>query len=178
MQWGLIFGNNEVMIPFRKLSRTQRSKLIAAYLYRQIRLMRAFDDYYREDLTALFFRGLESAINYGLDNLKEAVDEVEANVPDTEEFSAQEGTYAQNLMIALMYLLLYVQAGNEEDLIRCVDSALNNIDLINYEMDENYAENGGVVREIMAVQKLLSSMAELDKVDTLDGLFDLAVDLV
>lgn len=178
MQWGLIFEDTAVMIPFGKLSRAQRAKLIAVYLYRQIRLMREFDDHYGEDLTALFFRGLESAINGGLDRLKGTIDEVEANVPDTEEFSAQEGAYAQNLMIALMYLLSYVQAGNDEDLIRCVDSALNNIDLINYELDENYAEDKVVAREITAVQNSLSVMARLDKVSTLESLSDLAVDLI
>lgn len=178
MQWGLIFGSAGVAVSLSKLSRAQRAKLIAAYLYRQVRLVREFDDLYGEDLTSLFFRGLESVINGGAGLLKETLDEVEAHVPDTEEFSEQEGAYAQNLMIALMYLLLYVQSGSEEKLIRCVDSALNNIDLINYEVDENYSEGEVVTHEVLVVEKLLNVMVRLDQVDTLEGLSILAVDMI
>ena len=84
MQWGLIFGSAEVVVLLSKLSRAQKAKLIAAYLYRQVRLLREFDDRYGEDLTSLFFQGLESVINGGTGRLKETLDEVEAHVTDTE----------------------------------------------------------------------------------------------
>ena len=81
-------------------------------------------------------------------------------------------------MIALMYLLLHVQSGSEEELVRCVDSALNNIDLINYEVNENYSEGEVVTREVSVVEKLLDAMVKLNQVDTLGGLSIIAVDLL
>ncbi len=99
-------------------------------------------------------------------NINTMLGEVQGSIPDTDEFSEQEGAYAQNLMIALMYLLSFCQSGDQDQISKCINSALNNIDLINYERDEGYDESKVVEQEVAAVERSLSMLA-VDRVDKL-----------
>ncbi|NWC92997.1 MULTISPECIES: hypothetical protein [unclassified Pseudomonas] len=107
MQYGLIFESAKVRPSFEILSRQQKVFIVAAYLYRQLRLIKSFDQVYSENLSELFIRGLKVAVESTSDLIRSTQEEVEDNIPDTEDFSAQEGSFAQNLMIALNYLLLF-----------------------------------------------------------------------
>ncbi|MDG6392955.1 hypothetical protein QCD77_27470, partial [Pseudomonas savastanoi pv. phaseolicola] len=73
----------------------------ASYLYRQIRLIKAFDNCYSENLEGLVVAALKTSLSENKDSIIKIEHTVKKNIPDTEEFSEQEGSYAQNLMIAL-----------------------------------------------------------------------------
>jgi hypothetical protein len=157
MQWSLIFEDARIKPSFDTLDRSQKILVMASYLYRQLRLIKAFDQCYSENLSELFIHALAIALK----NSEEAGDiqrEVEKNIPDTEEFSEQEGSFAQNLMIALNYLLLFVVDDDRADLRRCVDMFLQNLDLINYEVDENYDDELVTSKEIDVVAELVANI--------------------
>jgi hypothetical protein len=166
MQWNRIFENARLISEFAKVSRDQKKILLVAYLYRQRRLLECFGSCYGEKLTITFLNGLESILAADEININTMLGEVQGNIPDTDEFSGQEGAYAQNLMIALMYLLSFCQSGDQDQISKCINSALNNIDLINYERDEGYDESKVVEQEVAAVERSLSMLA-VDRVDKL-----------
>lgn len=108
MQWNLIFEDATVSSYIEKLNPQQKSLLIASYLYRQIRLIKAFDNCYSENLEGLVVAALKTSLSEKKDSIIKIEHTVKKNIPDTEEFSEQEGSYAQNLMIALDYFLLFL----------------------------------------------------------------------
>uniref|UniRef100_A0A7C2AKI7 Uncharacterized protein n=1 Tax=Pseudomonas graminis TaxID=158627 RepID=A0A7C2AKI7_9PSED len=156
MQWSLIFEDVRIRPSFDRLDRNQKVLVVASYLYRQLRLMRAFDQCYCENLSELFIHALDVALSTsGEPGVTQG--EVYKNIPDTDEYSEQEGSYAQNLMIALNYLLLFVLNNDQIDLSRCVEMSLQNIDLINYEVNENYDEKLVTSKEVDVVTDLVVS---------------------
>ncbi len=156
MQWSLIFEDARIRPSFDRLDRNQKVLVVASYLYRQLRLMRAFDQCYSENLSELFIHALDVALSTsGEAGVTQG--EVYKNIPDTDEYSEQEGSYAQNLMIALNYLLLFVLNNDQIDLSRCVDMSLQNIDLINYEDNEDYDEKLVTSKEVDVVTDLVAN---------------------
>jgi hypothetical protein len=156
MQWSLIFEDARIKPSFDKLDRNQKVLVIASYLYRQLRLIRAFDQCYCEKLSELFIHALDVALSSS-GEARVIQGEVEKNIPDTDEYSEQEGSYAQNLIIALNYLLLFVLNNDRMELRRCVDMSLQNIDLINYEVNEIYDETLVTSKEVDVVTDLVAS---------------------
>lgn len=135
--------------------------VMAAYLYRQRRLIEAFDQLYAEQATGLFIQALHGALL--LDDgqvLQRLRQQVEQCIPDTEVYPAQEGAYAQNLLIALMYFLDFVQTQDPAGLERSLAMQLENIDLLHYEQDEHYDADQALEQER---QVLLALMAAVEK---------------
>jgi len=161
MQWCLIFEDATVQPLFQKLDGKQKVLVLSAYIYRQARLIKDFDRYYGEDLFGLLVRGLTSVILGENNTIKNVEQEVLNNIPDTDEFSEQEGAYAQNIMIALDYLLLYMLSGDVSDMQRSVDMCLQNIDLLCYEVDEAYDENKVVEQEASVVFNIINSIGDV-----------------
>ncbi|MBP1127144.1 MULTISPECIES: hypothetical protein [Pseudomonas] len=158
MQYDLIFKSEKVFSKFENLNSQQKILVIAAYLYRQFRLIKAFDQVYSEKLSELFISALGAAVDNASGLIKRTQEEVEANIPDTDEFSEQEGSFAQNLMISLNYFLLFVMHLDYSDLDRCVNMFLQNIDLLNYEADESYDEGQIILAEIEVALSLVEQV--------------------
>ncbi|MNN23069.1 hypothetical protein D3C81_1364530 [compost metagenome] len=95
------------------------------------------------------------------DAIKHVEQEVVNRIPDTDEFSEQVGGYAQNIMIALDYLLLYMLSGDVSDMQRSVDMTLQNIDLVCYEVDEAYDERKVVEQEVLVVLNIINSIEDI-----------------
>ncbi|UFI44948.1 hypothetical protein [Pseudomonas savastanoi] len=154
MQWNLIFEDATVSSYIEKLNPQQKILLIASYLYRQIRLIKAFDNCYSENLEGLVLEALKTSLSAKKDSIIRIEHAVKKSIPDTEEFSEQEGSYAQNLMIALDYFLLFLIDSDTSKLHKCIDMAMQNLDLLNYELDELYDENKVTSHEIAVVLDL------------------------
>lgn len=107
MQWALIFESENVKHDFHQLSRQQKILFTSAYLYRQVRLVKDFDKVYSENLLRFFFETLELLVLEETEKLRNLVEIIDERIPDTDEFSEKEGSYAQNLMIALRYLVCF-----------------------------------------------------------------------
>lgn len=163
MQWALIFESEAVKHKFYRLSRRQKILLISSYLYRQVRLVKDFDKIYSENLLSFFFEVLELVVLEETEKLRSLVEVIDERIPDTDEFSEQEGSYAQNLMIALRYLVCFFLRTDESGLQKCVEMALQNIDLINYEVDENYDESEVVAREVKIAAEFLERTVRYSK---------------
>ncbi|POA19972.1 hypothetical protein C1886_10785 [Pseudomonas sp. FW300-N1A1] len=161
MQWGLIFEDAAVVPLFQRLDGKQKVLVLAAYIYRQIRLIKDFDRCYGERLSDLLVKALTSAVLDGKDVIRHVKDEVLGSIPDTDEFAEQEGAYAQNIMIALDYFLLYMLGGDISDMQRSVDMALQNIDLLYYEMDEGYDEKKVVEQEVLVVLSIIKMVSKI-----------------
>ncbi|MDY2566233.1 hypothetical protein SON66_23470 [Pseudomonas syringae] len=159
MQWNLIFEDATVLSYIEKLNHQQKCLLIASYLYRQIRLIKAFDSCYSENLEGLVVEALKTSLSEKKDSIIKIEHTVKKNIPGTEEFSEQEGSYAQNLMIALDYFLLFLIDSDTFKLHKCVDMALQNIDLLSYEIDELYDENKVTSNEIAVVLDLATKIS-------------------
>jgi len=110
MQWGVIFGSASILQRFSGLSNNEKAIVGAAYLYRQLRLVEQFDACYHENLTQVLNEGLAACVNTNLGSVS-LVEHVESKIPHTDEFSEEEGAYAQNLLIALKYLLGFAFEG-------------------------------------------------------------------
>lgn len=159
MQYGLIFESAVVANKIASLNGKDKVLLGAAYLYRQQRLIEDFDKVYGEHLSSLFEAGIGACLEGRVKALAH-LKEVEDNIPDTEEFGEQEGACAQNLLIALLYLLKFSASEQFEDFEKSASLAIDNIDLVNYEKDESYDEEV-VTQEEVAV--LIDMMDELAK---------------
>ncbi|MHC8317024.1 hypothetical protein [Pseudomonas sp. LB3P31] len=159
MQYSLIFESAVVASKIASLDGKDKIFLGAAYLYRQKRLIEDFDKVYSEQLSSLFETGIAACLE-GRGKAFSHLKEVENNIPDTEEYGEQEGAYAQNLLIALLYLLKFSASEQFEDFEKSVSLAIDNIDLIHYEKDEFYDEEA-VTHEEVAV--LIVMMDELAK---------------
>ncbi|KPX40968.1 Uncharacterized protein ALO68_01315 [Pseudomonas syringae pv. helianthi] len=159
MQWNLIFEDATVSSYIEKLDSQQKSLLIASYLYRQIRLIKAFDSCYSENLEDLVVEALKTSLSEKKDSIIKIEHTINKSIPDTEEFSEQEGSYAQNLMIALDYFLLFLIDSDTSKLHKCIDMALQNIDLLNYEIDELYDEDEVTSNEVTVVLDLATKIS-------------------
>ncbi|SDJ00549.1 hypothetical protein SAMN05216588_13325 [Pseudomonas flavescens] len=160
MHWGLIFERQDIHSRFQQLRHPQKTVLVAAYLYRQLRLIEDFDHVYSERLSALFSSALSLIASEEKEALKDMADAIEAQIPDTEEFSEQQGSHAQNLMIALHYLIAYSLNAREPDLRQCVNMSLQNIDLLNHEKDENYDQAAVIGAEADVMSTLIGRMVQ------------------
>ncbi|RMP48703.1 hypothetical protein ALQ21_00080 [Pseudomonas savastanoi pv. glycinea] len=69
MQWNLIFEDATVSSYIEKLNPQQKSLLIASYLYRQIRLIKAFDNCYSENLEGLVVAALKTSLSEKKDSI-------------------------------------------------------------------------------------------------------------
>lgn len=163
VQWALIFESENVKHDFHQLSRQQKILFTSAYLYRQVRLVKDFDKVYSENLLRFFFETLELLVVEETEKLRNLVEIIDERIPDTDEFSEKEGSYAQNLMIALRYLVCFFLRTDELGLQNCVEMSLQNIDLINYEVDENYDESEIVAREVKIVAEFLERTVRYSK---------------
>ncbi|MBI6703383.1 hypothetical protein [Pseudomonas viridiflava] len=163
MQWALIFESENVKHDFHQLSHQQKILFTSAYLYRQVRLVKDFDKVYSENLLRLFFKTLELLVLEETEKLRNLVEIIDERIPDTDEFSEKEGSYAQNLIIALRYLVCFFLRTDELGLQNCVEMSLQNIDLINYEVDENYDESEIVAREVKIVAEFLERTVRYSK---------------
>ncbi|MCF8985803.1 hypothetical protein GIW26_19800 [Pseudomonas syringae] len=175
MQWNLIFEHESVSPLLGRLNDLEKTLLIACYLYRQVRLLRRFDNVYATDLSSLFLRSLDVALSGHRASVEAIERVVSSRIPDTEEYTEQEGAYAQNLVIALDYFLLFLLEVDEAKLQSCINMALQNLDLLNFEADEGYDEVKVTMGEIAVVSGLvadiLSLRPSLDRgVDLLEGL--------
>lgn len=158
MQWQPVFENPLIDKQIRALTSDQTRRLLASYLYRQFRLVRSFDQRYQSNLQDLFVRQLSVAVTGSAAHVELGIGEVHAAIPDTEEYAQQEGAYAQNLMIALWYLLSFAHKPDPKLLQAAANAALNNVDLLNYELDEHYDEPAVVAREVVVVRQMLRRM--------------------
>ncbi|MDU8431972.1 hypothetical protein RYA99_22555 [Pseudomonas syringae pv. actinidifoliorum] len=149
-----IFQDTPVSSLFAKLGHQDKVLLAAVYLYRQIRLLGLFDRCYATDIKRLFLDALQAALSGDKDSIEAVESTVKENIPDTEEYSEQEGSYAQNLMCALSYLLFYCLWPNFSTFHDCVNSALQNLDLLNFERDEDYDERTIILEEVAVISTL------------------------
>jgi len=159
MQWGLIFGDASVNAAFMGLAREDQITVGAAYLYRQRRLLEQFDAVYGEKLSGIYFEGLLACVERN--NLSIDLEgRIESSIPDTDEFAEQEGAYAQNILIALNYLLAFARDGGHDFFERSISMAMENIDLISYEADNSYDEAMVIQRERSVVLSMMDRLAK------------------
>ncbi|WP_139341015.1 hypothetical protein [Pseudomonas sp. KK4] len=159
MQYGLIFESAVVANNIALLNGEDKVLLGGAYLYRQKRLIEDFDKLYGEKLSSLFKAGILACLEGRVKALAH-LKEVEDNIPDTEEFGEQEGAYAQNLLIALLYLIKFSTGEQFEDFERSVSLAIDNIDLVNYEKDESYDEEAVTQEEIAILIDMIDKLVK------------------
>lgn len=140
---------------YQALSALQQRLVIASYTLRSLRLVEMFDRCYDQCLAGLFCRSLTA---YAADRASEISDlhaEIEAHIPDTDEFGEQEASYAQNAFIALLYLMKAAVTGDANLLQRSIEMTLENVDLLYYERDPDYLQMELVVAERHVLDNLL-----------------------
>jgi len=162
MRWGLIFGHESVLNNFLKLTGSDKILIGAAYLYKQKRLIQRFDSLYAENLVNAFEQGIIECIK---DSGKvDAVRfELEKMIPDTEAFPEPEGAYAQHLLIALVYLLMFSKSGKPDVFEDAMAMALENMELINYEADEDYGYDAMLKRERLVTMSMIARLPKEDR---------------
>lgn len=158
MPWGQLLEDPAVCASFERLEQQQQTVVITACLYRQLRLIEAFDLRYAEPLSPVFIRGLNSALTNDPDTQQRISEEVMGCIPDTDVYSGQEGGYAQNLLIALSYFLDFLQNKDVSALHSCTRMLLENRDLIQFEADERYNETAVFADEVRIILELIEAV--------------------
>ncbi|GAB7531342.1 hypothetical protein PS3A_37540 [Pseudomonas sp. 3A(2025)] len=161
MPWGPILDEPRIRASFAALEHHQKTVVIAACLYRQLRLIEAFDRCYAQQASQMFIRALDAALANDRDARQRVSEEVSHCIPDTEVYSEQEGSYAQNLLIALSYFLDFVHSKDAGALDNSTRMLLENIDLINYEADEQYDEDSVFAHEVSVFLRLIDAVQRL-----------------
>lgn len=144
---------------YQALSVPQQRLVIASYTLRSLRLVEMFDRRYNQCLADLFCRGLSAYVAGQDSETSDLHAEIEAHVPDTDEFSEQEASYAQNAFIALLYLLEAAVTGDAALLKRSIDMTLQNVDLLYYERDPDYLQMELTAAEQHVFDNLLEQAA-------------------
>ncbi|QKZ02415.1 hypothetical protein [Pseudomonas eucalypticola] len=119
-------------------------------------MVERFDKVYGEALTPIFVHGLQVAIDGNEEEKKKCYSISEANIPDTDEFSEEEGAYAQNAMISLYYFLGNALSEDGASIQGAIGLMLENLDLLNYESDHNYDQSTMILNEITVVLDMIS----------------------
>lgn len=168
MPWGPILEEPRIHASFTMLGHQQQVVVMAAYLYRQLGLIEAFDRLYSQLASQVLIRALNAALANDRDALLRVSEEVSHCIPDTEVYSEQEGSYAQNLLIALSYFLDFVHSKDAGMLDNSTRMLLENIDLIHYEVDEQYDEDSVFAHEVGVFLQLIDAVQCLSIARCLD----------
>ncbi|MDU8357690.1 hypothetical protein [Pseudomonas syringae group sp. J309-1] len=144
---------------YQALSAQQQRLMIASYTLRSQRLVEMFDRRYNQRLADIFCRGLSAYVAGRASDISDLHTEIEAHIPDTDEFSEQEASYAQNAFIALLYLMEATATGDAALLQRSVDMTLQNVDLLYYERDPDYLQMELTAAEQHVLYNLLEQAA-------------------
>lgn len=144
---------------YQALSAQQQRLVIASYTLRSLRLVEMFDRHYNQCLAGLFCHGLSAYVAGRVSESSDLHAEIEAHIPDTDEFGEQEASYAQNAFIALLYLMEATASGDAALLQRSIDMTLQNVDLLYYERDPDYQQMDLVVAEQHVLDNLLEQAA-------------------
>ncbi len=144
---------------YQALSAQQQRLMIASYTLRSQRLVEMFDRCYNQRLADIFCRGLSAYVAGRASDISDLHTEIEAHIPDTDEFSEQEASYAQNAFIALLYLMEAAVTGDDALLERSIDMTLQNVDLLYYERDPDYQQTELLAAERHVLDNLLEQAA-------------------
>ncbi|MCQ2996586.1 hypothetical protein QCD79_04695 [Pseudomonas quasicaspiana] len=144
---------------YQALSAQQQRLVIASYTLRSLRLVEMFDRRYNQCLADLFCHGLSVYIAGRASESSDLHANIEAHIPDTDEFSEQEASYAQNAFIALFYLIGATATGDAALLQRSINMTLENVDLLYYERDPDYLQMELTAAEQHVLDNLLEQAA-------------------
>lgn len=144
---------------YQTLSAQQQRLVIASYTYRSLRLVEMFDSCYDQCLSGLFCHGLRVCLSGEASDSRDLRAEIEAHIPDTDEFSEQEASYAQNAFIALFYLMEAAVSGDAALLLRSIEMTQQNVDLLYYERNPDYKQTTLVNAEQHVFDDLLAQAA-------------------
>ncbi|MCQ3002943.1 hypothetical protein NLO98_24660 [Pseudomonas syringae] len=144
---------------YQALSAQQQRLMIASYTLRSQRLVEMFDRRYNQRLADIFCRGLSAYVAGRASDISDLHTEIEAHIPDTDEFSEQEASYAQNAFIALFYLIEATVTGDAALLQRSINMTLENVDLLYYERDPDYLQMELTAAEQHVLDNLLEQAA-------------------
>lgn len=147
---------------YQALSAQRQRLVIASYTFRSVRLVRMFDRRYQQSLSGFFGHGLSVYVGSDASEASEASklqSTIEAHIPDTDEFSEQEASYAQNAFIALLYLMQAAVTDDTALLQRSIEMTLQNVDLLYYEHDPDYLQTALVVAEQHVLDNVLERVA-------------------
>ncbi|WP_313739399.1 hypothetical protein [Pseudomonas sp.] len=163
MAWQSLLEHPRLRTSFVALDPWRKVLVLVAYLHRQLRLVQAFDHLYAQRLTQVFVRGLACALADDREAQRRMRADVMQCIPDTDDYPAQEGAWAQNLLIALIYVLDFRVEGDAQALARSLRSSLDNIDLIHYEADERYDESYVLDEEVRLLLELTQAARSIER---------------
>jgi hypothetical protein len=146
-------------LGYQALSAQQQRLVIASYTLRSLRLVEMFDRRYNQCLADLFCRGLSAYVAGRASECSDLHAEIEAHIPDTDEFSEQEASYAQNAFIAVFYLIEAAVTDDAALLQRSINMTLQNVDLLYYERDPDYLQMELTAAEQHVFDNLLEQAA-------------------
>ncbi|MBC3948515.1 hypothetical protein [Pseudomonas folii] len=146
-------------LGYQALSAQQQRLVIASYTLRSLRLVEMFDRLYNQCLADLFCRGLSAYVAGRASECSDLHAEIEAHIPDTDDFGEQEASYAQNAFIALFYLIEAAVTDDAALLQRSINMTLENVDLLYYERDPDYLQMELTAAEQHVFDNLLEQAA-------------------
>lgn len=162
---------------YQALSEQQQRLVIASYTFRNLRLVEMFDRCYNQCLASLFGRGLVAYAAGKAHDSRDLSAEIEAHIPDTDEFGEEEGAYAQNAFIALVHLMEAAASGDAALLQASIEMTQNNADLLNYERNPDYRLTTLLAAEQQVLDNLMEQAAATPSTEpaTLDLIASLAL---
>lgn len=153
---------------------TQDKKFIFGLIYisRQSDLVNLFDNRYHTDLNNVFCR----YVQYGIDMIAKNkpipidINEIYAAIPDSDDYSEVECSYAQNALISIYYLFDFYMTNKNDLFLKSLDMALENVDVISYSANKSYNEEKVFSYEIDVMNNIIYKIE-----NSSDNLYNLMV---
>ena len=114
-------NDNKIISRILQLDKKKKCILILSEIKRQEKVIAIFDKIYTENLCDVFNTYINIGSNLIKDtdttNISNIMSVLENLIPDTDEYSEIEGTFAQNGIISLVYFFKFYNSEDNNNLI-------------------------------------------------------------
>lgn len=168
--------DNNIYNKFNSLNENEMKLFCLTQVERQSNLLTLFDKAYKKRLIAFFNESLDNSYKNIIEgrkheNLTDLIRNLEKKIPDTDDYGKVEGSFAQNTLISLFYFYSFLVDLDLENLEICTEKVFENIDLVNFEIDENYNQEIVFQNEVKIANNIISLV--LNKTVTVNLISDL-----
>lgn len=141
---------------FSELPMNDKLAIGLIYINRQSELVHLFDEKYGTKMYDAFCKEIQKGADILDKKPSEPIDTdlLYSIIPDADDYSGIECSYAQNALLSIYYLFKYFTKNDDHTLQQALDMALENIDVINYAKNPCYDEESAFLNEIKILNRI------------------------
>ena len=152
------------------LQKTHQLLLGLAYALRYKNAVRAFDKFYDEEAYQYFAQKLDEAFDSitavpDSQKIQTVIEELEKLTPDSDDYPEIQGALAQNGIITLQLCWQYMLTWQGSDIVAILNFALETMDAIGHETDDNFDYEAGCQKEFAVLDTYLEALTDAKAID-------------